>query len=121
MTREPEESAPLDVEGAVRRLLDNRALYQAILREFQQRHHDDFSLLQARLTVGDSHGGASVSHSLRGAAKFIGAKRLELAAQQLELALRADSSRDLLPLLTELRSALDAALAAAECEMHRPQ
>lgn len=121
MTKEGEDPAPLDVEGAIRRLLDNRALYLTILREFRQHHHGDSGLLQARLAAGDRQGCVTLSHSLRGAAKFIGAKRLELAAQHLERGLRSDSGDDLQPLLIELRSALEAVLDAVERELPGPR
>jgi HPt (histidine-containing phosphotransfer) domain-containing protein len=121
MSKQGASRGPLEVAAAIRRLLDSRSLYLSLLGEFQRHHGGDAERLSALLAAGERRGGVSVVHSLRGAAKFIGASDLELAAQHLERCLRDDGCTDLPSLLADLGAALAAVLAEAELELRKPQ
>lgn len=107
----------LNVDAAIHRLLGDRSLYCKLLQEFLAHHRDDFALLRAAVLQRNHQECVSIVHALRGAANFIGARWLEMAAQELEQSLLDSRSADLESQLTALAAALDAVYTAAKKEL----
>jgi signal transduction histidine kinase/CheY-like chemotaxis protein len=103
-----------DVEGAMKRLNGNAALYRKLLADLSRRHAEDVGAIRTALEAGDTGQARLLAHTLRGVAGNLGHDRLFSAASELEGALRAGhpgDSPEPLPALALAR--LDEALSAA--------
>ncbi len=82
--------AGLDVNGALARLLGNRALYQRLLEQLAYGDMaNSAATVTERLAVSDLEGAERAAHSLKGVAGTLGATELERRARTLEEGLRA--------------------------------
>ena len=109
----------LDLAGALDRLDRDQALLDEVLREFAASLPATLEAIEASLAGGDGGAAARTAHSLKGAARQVGADRLAEAAAALEHAAGEGSTADLAALLDELgalgrdvRQAIDVRLEA---------
>jgi two-component system, NarL family, sensor histidine kinase EvgS len=70
---------------------DNEEMF-SILNDFIQSAEQDLSTLKRALVAKDTHHVSREAHKIKGAAKLVGAMRLALAAEHLELSAKQDAS-----------------------------
>jgi CheY-like chemotaxis protein len=87
---DPFENLPgIDVAGGMRRMMNKRALYERVLRDFHKRFAGEAALIRAALSANDAQTAERHAHSTKGLAGSIGATELQEAALALEEAIRA--------------------------------
>lgn len=81
---DPTDHLPLlNRDVAIARLLKDRTLYLALLRQFRQMHEHDIDKIEATLRTGAPNQLHKLVHGLRGAASIVGAERLSAIASAL--------------------------------------
>ncbi|MBI3242070.1 MAG: response regulator [Chloroflexi bacterium] len=79
-----EAAAPVNIEEALDRFGDDRALFVELFTEFAHRLPMDMQRLEAAVVSHDAHALAQAAHSLKGVSASFSAKPLSAVAQQLE-------------------------------------
>ncbi|WP_051261919.1 PAS-domain containing protein [Desulfovibrio inopinatus] len=102
----------IDVNDAMRRLSGNADLFQRLLVDFVSQFHDAPSKLQEMLDTQDTASLARFAHTLKGVAGNIGAKHLQDAATNLEVAVKEHGTSIEREILSTFNSALDVVLAS---------
>ena len=83
----------LEVAASWFRTPERLADYCALLQKFVVLHGQDISLLREHLAAGEHYAAQAIAHNLKGISGLIGAKRIELLAADIVLALRSDSDK----------------------------
>jgi len=111
----------VDVEGGLRRMRGNRALYVSVLRQFIRDSEEPLAgKIREQIEDGDLEGARRAAHSFKSVVGTLGATSVEQHAGEIEAALaettRTDDFDDLLDVLqassAELVTAIEAALAS---------
>ncbi|MCG8616796.1 MAG: response regulator, partial [Desulfobacterales bacterium] len=92
----PDHLDGIDMEEGIRRVGGNRGLYQKLLQDFYQDHHDDNRAIQGALGNGDSEEARRLAHTVKGIAGSIGAAGLQKNAAALETAIKQGEISDVL-------------------------
>ena len=103
----------LNTDVAVARLLEDRSLYDALLRQFRDMHGRDLDKIDAAMRSGETTLMPKLVHALRGAASIVGAERLSAVASAL---LDQKRSADAPP-LEKLRAVFELTLTAIAREL----
>ncbi len=108
----------LDVSGALRRVAGNAPFLLSMLSRFVDSNRHAVADIVQLLATGDRAGAERRAHTLKGVAATLGATRVELAASELEAALRADpESTQTSQRLTTLGAVLVTLCAALDREL----
>lgn len=106
------EISGISVENGLMRVGNNEALYRRLLKKFYQDHGSAADEIREALARNDAPLALRLAHTLKGVAGNIGARELEIAAGELESALRKgeieDSQERLEPFGAALKKILDA-------------
>jgi PAS domain S-box-containing protein len=100
--------APADQDLVINRALGigrmggDAVLYEQLVKTFQEDHREDAVKIQEALDRGDHDSALRIAHTLKSAAAFIGALRLQALAGALEKALRENRPAAGMKLLPEL-------------------
>lgn len=103
----------VDVGDGIDRVMGDRDLYERMLRRFHKDYKGGHQPIRVALDAGDRALAHRLSHTLKGAAGMIGARRLHRAASALETALRTASGTEsacldaLTPALSQVIAVLD--------------
>lgn len=95
------EISGLDTVGALRRMAGNKKLYQKILRKFYTTQKDSAELIRSHLKESNLVEAEMIAHTVKGVAANVGYSALEIAAGELNQALKINKSE------TEITSLLD--------------
>lgn len=95
------EISGLDTVGALRRMAGNKKLYQKILRKFYTTQKDSAELIRFHLKESNLAEAEMIAHTAKGVAANIGYSVLEIAAGELNQALKINKSE------TEITSLVD--------------
>jgi len=90
----------IDVASGMRHVSGDLNLYLKLLRRFVKQFSDWEQGIHAQLASGDKDGAIRAAHTLRGVAGGLGAKNLQLLAEQLELSFKESDYQSKLPLVT---------------------
>ncbi len=112
-----EKLTDIHLESGLTRVAGNQKLYLYLLRDFMERYTGFSNRFQHALATQDPHTALLLVHSLKGAAGTLGATGVQLAAKELEVAVKgqSDAIGDLLeateaylsPVLSGIAEALD--------------
>ena len=96
----------LDIQAGLKRLANNRHLYLKILKEFKDKYQRAAEDIKGYLEEDDKELALRQSHTIKGLAGNCSAKDLQIAAQDLEQAIKEDQKHDYENLLNNFRSSL---------------
>lgn len=120
----PELFGTYDVGKLLENVMEDCELAEELLDRFQSRLVSGRESLESSLEKGDLSGATRIAHSLKGEAGTLAASQMHETAAKLELALQTSEEAAILPLLDELREAVDRCLnayATARCAIREPQ
>jgi polar amino acid transport system substrate-binding protein len=80
----PDNSNSLNVDGGLQRLGGNKTLFNKLLKEFYQDHHNDIKQLQQAFDKKQFDDAKRIIHTLKGVTGNIGADKLQQFSSQLE-------------------------------------
>jgi PAS domain S-box-containing protein len=83
----------LDADQGLARVNRKAGLYLKLLRTYAASHGEDGAVMRAHLAAGNREEAQRLAHALKGVAGNLGASAVAAAAQALNLALRAESSK----------------------------
>ena len=95
------EISGLDTVGALHRMAGNKKLYQKILRKFYTTQKDSAELIRSHLKESNLVEAEMIAHTVKGVAANVGYSALEIAAGELNQALKTNEPA------TEISSLLD--------------
>ena len=102
----------LDVDGAVRRLLNDRALYLTLLEQFDGMMPSDLSQIEAVVAASSMAEARRLVHSMCGAARMLGAERLAAVTAQTFRSLSESDPHAIAREMSGLRACVTATRAA---------
>jgi PAS domain S-box-containing protein len=88
----------IDTEDGLRRMVNKPALYEKVLKDFYHRFWNETAEIHQALQSGEREAALRRVHSIKGLAGSVGAKALQQAALDLEMAVRAEEPPERLPL-----------------------
>jgi two-component system, sensor histidine kinase and response regulator len=109
----------VDIKDGLKRVGGNSRLYRDLLMKFAAKNCDAGLQIADALHVGDRNTAERVAHTVKGVAGNIGIKRVQLAAEKLEKAIRESDTAA--PIILQeftsiLRTQIDAIEQALPCE-----
>lgn len=104
-----------DLAAGLSRLGGNSRLYQKLLDDFGRNYADCVEGLQKLIRQGDLNTAERLAHTLKGIAGNLSATQIQALAGRLEMALHDGKADDCEGLLTELKEAIELALASIAC------
>ncbi len=105
----------IDVEGAVRRLLNDRALYLSLLGQFDAGLPADLSQIRSRIQTQSIADAKRLIHSMCGAAKMLGAERLAVVTAAGYRTLDSEDPASIAQLMRDL----EACIASTRTQIHK--
>ena len=103
----PEKLSGLDLSEGLNRVAGNSELYKKLLRSFYLDNKEKPLQIQQALLANDFNTARHLAHSVKGVSGNISAKRLFVAASNLELQLNQESRQNLPELLDQFTAAMD--------------
>jgi len=109
----------IDIKDGLKRVGGNVPLYRGLLVKFAAKYSDAGSQVTTALQSGDREAAQRIAHTIKGVAGNVGIKRVQLAAEKLEKAIRENDSayltmlQDLTEVLHTQIEAIDLALRAS--------
>lgn len=88
----------IDTEDGLRRMVNKPALYEKVLKDFYHRFWNETAEIHEALQSGERETALRRVHSIKGLAGSVGARALQQAALDLEMAMRAEEPPERLPL-----------------------
>ena len=82
----------IDVEGGLRRVMGNKALYLDLLRRFSEGQRDTPQGMREALAAGDRRLAERLAHTLKGVSGNIGAAGVQASAAELEAAIEKEAA-----------------------------
>ncbi len=100
----------IDMDEGIKRVGGNRGLYQKLLQDFYQDHHDDDTVIRDALKDDDVEKALRVAHTVKGISGSIGATGLQKDAAALEGAIKNGETSRYDPLLADFSRSLQAVM-----------
>lgn len=111
MSQLPSSLPGIDIASALARVAGNQKLYVKLLRHVAADAANTKEKLSAAIMAGDSQAVREIAHSLKGSSSNLSITDVASAAQDLEMAAKADDFSSLFVHLDALENALDSFVA----------
>jgi HPt (histidine-containing phosphotransfer) domain-containing protein len=104
-------NSAFNVKDAMGRLMNNKKLYEKLLKRFEAEYGDFYDKLRAAVDKGDIEGAIHLAHTMKGLAGNLGADSLNEASKDVEMICKSGGAAvDLQPAMEKFSSELDRAL-----------
>ncbi|MBF0119773.1 MAG: response regulator [Desulfobacterales bacterium] len=112
--RFPESLPGLDIKGGITRMVNKPELYKRLLEKFKQDYTDAVFKTKLLLKEGKIKDAERFVHSLKGVSGNLGAERLKVASEMLEINLRKVNIQGIEELIFELEASLNEVLSSVK-------